>query len=1098
MATEMTPPLPGDQVGAYTLIDVLGVGGNATVYRASSDAIPIVALKILHPGKIDTNEQRRFRREFLTLQNLRHENIVAVYEFGIHGDYPWIAMEYVDGIDLDSQISNWKAAPNTERFADVERMLCGLAEGLAYIHARGLIHRDLKPSNILLTADGQPKISDFGFVKSENALDTQLTQAGRLVGTVAFMAPEQIMGEAVDSRVDLYSLGAVLYLMLTLEKPIEADTIPGYLARHLTHVPPPPAELDPQIPSHLDQICCALLLKDPTQRTASAQHLLASIREAKAPSRPPIFGRDVLLQGLQLRLQALQDGTGGVVIIEGEHGIGKTIFTRELTARVRAAGQSILWGSGAMEAPLVHLATQLPALGAETSPILRITAMVRQQPLAVIIDDLDAFAHTDLQRLTTMVRDLVAIEGRPLLVIATLTDLRGGPAQFANGAETGLSPERITLTGLDRRSSVALVREQGLTGAAGAALGHRLHEDLRGNPGAILAQLQALVTTGWLAQHDNGLRASKSIDHLRTAALPLPATIRAQREGALSSLSTSARKLLNALVVLNMESTVMLLQRLLGFSAAELERAALMLVEQEMLVRRQEGTAEVFALHPSQQRNLLYALMDPGERSALHRQVAQTLRRRSRRLGAMAEIISHHLLQGGEIAAAWPLLLVAAQRKLRTGQIKAARHLLRLALDAQPAAEANLSTDAITANRRLLFTLEAECREQGGDITGAVSAWTQALAAAQQEGDPKTVARIQAGLGLSQTARGDVLLAGAGLEAALQHLEQGDPMWPRVARALAIARLTSGHIDAAETLWQELLEWSQATDAADIRAEALVGLAQVTLAQGHLQHGLRQLDESIPLLPRQRSDPEHARLNLSAAQLNVCTGRLHRAIQAAEQAEAIARDAQRLMLCVRALSLSAHAHWALGDSEESRRQLRSATAIFDAVEETETVEELRARLSMARIHLLHGHGPTALALLPSTPPALAPGLDDPVGQSIAMRARLLASADPQTAQALLQQLQQRAAPVQTWLAVQCGLDVARARHALGQVTAVEHVTAELTKRLHDSPLKLQQLELTQLCATLTPSPVHDTTHRDLRTSLFVELGAPPGFLQRWS
>ena len=94
------PPLPGDQVGTYTLIEVLGVGGNATVYRASSECRPLIALKILHPGKIDTDDQRRFRREFLTLQKLRHDGVVQVHEFGQHGDYPWIAMEFVEGIDL--------------------------------------------------------------------------------------------------------------------------------------------------------------------------------------------------------------------------------------------------------------------------------------------------------------------------------------------------------------------------------------------------------------------------------------------------------------------------------------------------------------------------------------------------------------------------------------------------------------------------------------------------------------------------------------------------------------------------------------------------------------------------------------------------------------------------------------------------------------------------------------------------------------------------------------------------------------------------------------------------------------------------------------
>jgi len=204
------PPLPGDRVGPYILEEVLGVGGNATVYRASSPNQPVTALKILHPGKIGTDERRRLRREFLTLKNLRHDGVVQVHEFGQHGDYPWIAMEYIDGIDLDTQIERWRAEPSADRFKTVEFIFRGICEALAYVHEQKLIHRDLKPSNVLLTADGAPKLSDFGVVKTQGSHDTYLSQTQRLVGTVAFMAPALIMGDVLDSRVDLDSLGAVL------------------------------------------------------------------------------------------------------------------------------------------------------------------------------------------------------------------------------------------------------------------------------------------------------------------------------------------------------------------------------------------------------------------------------------------------------------------------------------------------------------------------------------------------------------------------------------------------------------------------------------------------------------------------------------------------------------------------------------------------------------------------------------------------------------------------------------------------------------------------------------------------------------------------
>lgn len=1098
MGIDLTPPpLPGDQVGPYTLGDVLGVGGNATVYRASSDAEPMVALKILHPGKFQTDEHRRFRREFLTLQRLRNDGVVSVYEFGIHGEYPWIALEYVDGIDLDSQIERWRAEPSADRFLLVEQMFRALCEGLAYIHQQGLIHRDLKPSNILLTADGQPKISDFGFVKSENAIDTQLTQAGRLVGTVAFMAPEQIMGEAIDSRVDLYSLGAVLYVLLTLRKPIEADSIPGYLARHLTHVPQPPSELDPRVPPLLERICMRLLLKDPAQRLASASQILAALDEEQPNKKMQVLGRDPILQSLLVRLNSLRSGPGGIVIVSGPDGIGKTALLNELIIRARSAGHDIARCDGTDPDPMQSLAEQLPALGAGVDPALRIVAAARKRPLALLVDDLEQMKRGQLQRLTGLVRDLIAVEGERVLIIASVTQDDGPGAGFISGAATGLTPERLVLEGLDRRAAVALVRAHGVTGAAGAALGHRLHGDLRGHPGSIIDQIAAMVSAGWLVAGDNGLRSTRSIDQIRDAALPLPPNIRVQQERALGTISDDARSLLDVMVVLDMEGTAALIRRILAQPAAQVDRAAQELASADLITQRLEGTAAVLALSAGQQRNLLYALIEPEQRAAIHRQIANTLRRRTRRLGPMAEFISHHLLQGGQVAEAWPLLMVSAQRKLRSGKLKTARQLIRLALDAQPVAEAKLPADVVQRHRRLLFALDAECRERGGDITGAVGSWQQALEAAQAEGDPKTVARIQAGLGLSQTARGDMILANVGLEEALSHLERGDPMWPRVARALASARLEAGATEGAEQLWSELLKLSRATDSPMHRAEAIAGLGQIAIARGQLREGQRLIEEALPVLSNSGTEPEHARLLLSVAEQDIGAGRLYRARSMADQAESIARDAQRLMICVRALGISAWAAWSIGDEGEARRCIRSGNSIIHAVDESDSAEDLRARLMMGRVLALQGELNNARKLLPSHVIDVEPSLDDPSGQHRALMARLLAGLNPASAIELARSVLERPPAQLPWVAARIALDTAHALRTMERITAARMALSRAEALLKDGELRLLSLEAARLRSALTHGRDGVGQAVALRDALFTELGQPSGFWTRW-
>ncbi len=215
-------PAPGDRVGPYQLQELVGTGGLATVFRALrldsrgsvvSGDVPgaEAAVKVLNPARVLPEEVKRFTREYRALARMNHENIVRVFEAGVHQGYPWISMEYVAGTDLDTEIDRWKTEDPRDRWERVLKILRGLCRGLGYVHDLGLIHRDLKPSNVLLTRAGEAKISDFGVVKSgDSTQTTQLTMAGRLVGTVAFMAPELITDEGVDRRADLYALGAVL------------------------------------------------------------------------------------------------------------------------------------------------------------------------------------------------------------------------------------------------------------------------------------------------------------------------------------------------------------------------------------------------------------------------------------------------------------------------------------------------------------------------------------------------------------------------------------------------------------------------------------------------------------------------------------------------------------------------------------------------------------------------------------------------------------------------------------------------------------------------------------------------------------------------
>ena len=257
-----TPPVPGDHIASYELLESIGLGGNATVFKASCPTHGVVAVKVLHPGKLTELDIKRFHREFQAMKALQHPNIIEVYKSGMHGSYPWMSMELVTGGDLSNKIENWnKDTSQRNTFVEITHTFGQLCLALEHLHNKGMIHRDLKPSNILLTEHNHVKLTDFGGVKAPHSFKTDLTMLGSLIGTVAFMAPEQILGEPVDQRTDLYALGAVLYMSLTGEKPFEAKTMAEYLAKHLNQEPPSAQLLRPEAPAHLAKLCTRLMQK---------------------------------------------------------------------------------------------------------------------------------------------------------------------------------------------------------------------------------------------------------------------------------------------------------------------------------------------------------------------------------------------------------------------------------------------------------------------------------------------------------------------------------------------------------------------------------------------------------------------------------------------------------------------------------------------------------------------------------------------------------------------------------------------------------------------------------------------------------------------
>lgn len=262
----MASSLIGQKLGKYDIVELVGQGGMATVYKGyQSDIDRYVAVKVLppHPG-MDQQFTERFRLEARTIARLQHPHILPLYDYGVQDDILYLVMAYVQGGSLNDRIDRGK-----QPLSEIARLLKPIAAALDYAHRQGVIHRDIKPDNILLDREGNALLADFGIVKLAEG-EARLTVTGGLVGTPAYMAPEQGRGEVISAKADLYSLGVVVYEMITGKKPYNAPTPMQVVLKHMTEpVPSLRAEIA-DVPPALEAVMQRALAKDPEDRYPNA------------------------------------------------------------------------------------------------------------------------------------------------------------------------------------------------------------------------------------------------------------------------------------------------------------------------------------------------------------------------------------------------------------------------------------------------------------------------------------------------------------------------------------------------------------------------------------------------------------------------------------------------------------------------------------------------------------------------------------------------------------------------------------------------------------------------------------------------------------
>src|SRR5579863_3299139 len=268
-------PIP-KTIGRYEIIELVGRGGMGVLYRARDAVLERnVAVKMmLLDFTTDQTARDRFQREARAVARLQHRNVVTIHELGEVDGTPYIVMEFLSGRDLDAMLKGDVPMTLAQKL-DVVIQLC---DGLGYAHEQGIVHRDVKPGNVRVLEDGTVKILDFGIAKFAQS---SITQSGMIMGTPSYMAPEQIMGKPVDGRADLFSVGVLLYELLSGQKPFTGES-PTTVVYQIIHVEPPPVNASvPELPESLHEIVSRALQKNPDDRYSRASEMASDLQMVK-------------------------------------------------------------------------------------------------------------------------------------------------------------------------------------------------------------------------------------------------------------------------------------------------------------------------------------------------------------------------------------------------------------------------------------------------------------------------------------------------------------------------------------------------------------------------------------------------------------------------------------------------------------------------------------------------------------------------------------------------------------------------------------------------------------------------------------------------
>jgi eukaryotic-like serine/threonine-protein kinase len=795
-AEAKAPPLPSSFAGGrYAVRRFLGEGGRKRVYLAHDEKLDRdVAVAIIKTDGLDEQGLARVRREAQAMGKLGdHPNIVTIHDVGDDGGQPYIVSQYMPGGAVDGL----ELPLSAERTLAIAISVC---KGLAHAHNHGIVHRDLKPGNVWLSADGTAEIGDFGLAVALE--QSRLTMHGMLVGTVAYMPPEQALGSETNERADLYSLGCMLYEMITGRPPFVSDNPSAVISQHINTPPVAPSWHADSCPLALEELILRLLAKDPSERPASAGDVLAALERidpaGKVASHSDsnvldrlslgvFVGREQEMERLRKAFDDCMSSRGGLVMLVGEPGIGKTRTTQELETYAKMRGAQVLWGRTHESAgappywPWIQAGNQyaaahqddLPTLiGPQMTPeaineLTRIFPWLRQgvnvgepeevndpevaqfrlfdayaqylraiahhAPLVIALDDLHWADKPTLLLLQHVARELSRMR---VLIVGNYRDTDITRQSALSETLASLNREsgfdRIVLRGLSRDEVAAYIRARANVDPRREVL-DRIFEETEGNAFFLSEVVNLMAQEGTLSKDS-------------ISDIAIPDGVREALGRRLNRLSDETNEILQIAAIIGRDFTYDTLTLLASPGQASADRdddALLRMIEEALEARVIEETeiAGRYRFTHAQMQETLLAELSTTRRVRLHGQVGEALEKRygaraDERAGRLAMHFSEAATLSprfGEKAAKYSTI-AGRQAVAQAAYPEAARHFR----DALSAREGQELDDEMA---ELLFEL-GKAALLNGDVSEAWRSLRQAFEYFARKGDISKAADV--------------------------------------------------------------------------------------------------------------------------------------------------------------------------------------------------------------------------------------------------------------------------------------------------------------------------------------------------------------------